>query len=302
MSENQSILDILGDIDDAVISDAAVISKRKNRGTIKRIVTVSAAVLVFAVSAIAVKNGFSDTDYILPSETASSADTEIFSEKEYGTENRYTEMSTDRIPSEPPTSAPTTGFPYTGPDETTTEKEGEGSVAGEESPVIFIETELGKLISVSTDSVPNGYTFTEKTDIYTLEKIYGTKIIPSYLPEMNTGSELNEINTEEYPVHYNEDKTEVYCNNFFTFLLKNGSILTVNASTHPLTPLDAENENRYMASEIGNIPVLLMKGKYLNTISLYSAFFEKDGCCFRVQLSGILIAEEEFINIIESMI
>lgn len=329
MSDNKNILDILNDIDNDMISEASVINKRRPQRIIIRFITVSAAVLVFIFSAITVKNGFFDTDYILPSEDPFSSEnttdnsenstetpsvnditeistsaviSEFPSEGESETDNFFIEPSTTELFQEPLTDSPIVEFPIEEPGEITTEADTTGSVTGEIQPVIFIETNFINLISASADSLPVDFPVTEKTDINTLEKIYGTKILPSYIPEINTGFMLNGIKKEEYPVHYNEDKTEAYCNNSFAFVLNNGSILRIHTSTHPLTLLDVENENRHMASDIGNTPVLLFKGKESDVISIYSAYFEKDGCYFRIQLSGILISESEFIKIIESLI
>lgn len=316
MSERDDFLDILGNIDDDIIAESAVIKRAKPQGIIKRIVTVAAAVFLFIISAIIIKNGFFDTDYILPSEDpffygTSQDNSDGISDItdgiiEISSDN---EFSTDAPSSEIPTDSPVIQIPYEEPsepssseNEISTEDSSQGCVGGEINDIVFNEVSAAELIYGSTDSIPDEYPISEKTDIVSLEKIYGTKIIPTYLSGNNTDSFITATTDKKHTVYYNKDKTEVYCKNSFIFLLNNGSLLSILASTKPLPLLDIESQYQYTASAISDIPVLLFKGTDSELVSVYSAYLQKDGCYFRIQMSGILTDEEEFTNIIISLI
>lgn len=307
MSEKDNFLDFLSEIDEEIISEAVYVKQQKPRENIKKIITLSAAVLMFIISALIIKNGFFDTDYILPSESFSgiSSDTPVGftekpSEKEFVTDAPSSEALNE--PSENTSAHSEPSVPFSSENETSTEDGSQGTVGGEAAGILFNEVSYAELIYTNSDSIPEEYTSSEKTDIYTLEKIYGTKIIPSYLPVNNGNSLMSGANNSKYTVYYNEDKTEVFCNNSFTYLLNDGSILRITASTHPLKLSDIEEQYRNMISVMSDTPVLLFKGIDSEIVSVYSAFFQKDGCYFRIQMSGFLTDEEEFTKIIESLI
>ncbi|MBQ3536966.1 MAG: hypothetical protein IJA39_00150, partial [Clostridia bacterium] len=166
--------------------------------------------------------------------------------------------------------------------------------------VIFNETDITNLIYGSTNSVPDGFSVSEKADIFTLEKIYGTSIIPSYLPVISSGNSVQNIE-EKYNVYYNEDKTKVFCDNTFIYILKNGSILSVKASTDEIPTPDTDIPEDAV-SYINNIPVSLYKANDGLLSNMLSAYFVKDGCFFNITMSGISPDETEFIKITESLI
>lgn len=301
---NEDFFDIIGDIDDDIISDA-MFPVRKKRGNIRRIITVSAAVFIFLLGGLLIKNGFFNTEYILPAEnttedeaTVSDSLTEdFFTEKHSVTAPTETQACTQEQTSE--TKACTEEqtseifIPPSGEviEETTTEKN---------DTVIFNETDIMNLIYKSTNSVPDGFPVSEKADIFTLEKIYGTSIIPSYLPVIFSGNSVQNIE-EKYNVYYNEDKTEVFCDNTFIYILKSGNILSVKASTDEIPTPDTDIPEEAV-SYINNIPVNLYKANDGLLSTMLSAYFVKDGCFFNITMSGISPDETEFIKITESLI
>lgn len=290
---NEDFFDIIGDIDDDIISDA-MFPVRKKRGNIRRIITVSAAVFIFLLGGLLIKNGFFNTEYILPSENTTEDEATVsdsltednFTEKHSVTAPTETQASTEKQTSEifiPPSEEVT--------EEITTEKK---------DTVIFNETDITNLIYGSTNSVPDGFSVSEKADIFTLEKIYGTSIIPSYLPVISSGNSVQNIE-EKYNVYYNEDKTKVFCDNTFIYILKNGSILSVKASTDEIPTPDTDIPEDAV-SYINNIPVSLYKANDGLLSNMLSAYFVKDGCFFNITMSGISPDETEFIKITESLI
>ena len=55
-------------------------------------------------------------------------------------------------------------------------------------------------------------------------------------------------------------------------------------------------------SLVKETPVLLISGKVFSETTLLNAYFEKDGCYFRITHRGPDLSEEEFIKILESML
>ncbi len=291
---NEDFFDIIGNIDDDIISDAAFTVKKK-RGIIKRIITVSAAVFIFLLVGLLVKNGFFDTDYILPTEKTTENETlpsDSFTEDVFTEENPVTTSSAETVTnSAEQTTEITVPSSEDVTEEITTEKA---------NTVIFNETDIVNLISGSTNSVPDGYPISEKADIFTLEKIYGTSLIPSYLPVIPSGNSLQDVE-KKYTVYYNEDKTEAFCDNTFRYILNNGSFLTVNASTDEIPKPDTDIPSETV-SYINSIPVVLYKAEDGIISNMLCAYFVKDGCFFNITLSGISPDETEFIKITESLI
>ena len=291
---NEDFFDIIGNIDDDIISDA-MFPVRKKRGNIRRIITVSAAVFIFLLGGLLIKNGFFDTEYILPAENTTE---EKSLSSDSLTENLFTEEDpVTALPSETVASTEEqTSEIFIPPSEEVTEE----ITTEKKDTVIFNETDITNLIYGSTNSVPDGFSVSEKADIFTLEKIYGTSIIPSYLPVISSGNSVQNIE-KKYNVYYNEDKTKVFCDNTFIYILKNGSILSVKASTDEIPKPDTDTLEDAV-SYINNIPVSLYKANDGLLSNMLSAYFVKDGCFFNITMSGIAPDETEFIKITESLI
>lgn len=342
---NEKFLDILGDIDDDILTDAAEIKKKKNYTIPKRIIFVAAAVFVFTVISFAVNEGLFDKEHITAppepenthslqeNKTTLSSAYETTSSQEISTKEEdevsiseeisypaeitsyYEEITS--LANEPASeqeeitssvNEPTSGqeeitsFVYAPvPEPSIPDEEITGSVTSSDS-ITFSQTDYGKLILVSPDSLPENYPVIEKVNINALEKLYGTKILPSYLP-VKTDNSLSGVNeNKEYLVYYNKDKTEYLCENSLSFDLKNGNRLTIKASNREFAMLEAETQNMSTLSYINGTPVILLKADAAGIIKMYSAYFQKDGCCFRIQLTGITDSEKEFIKIISSII
>lgn len=309
---NEDFFDILGNLDDDIISEATFTKKQKKQGSLIKIITFSAAVFAFILMGLLIKNSPLNTDYSLHTEKpASEGEISSFTEihtDETTTHNSVISSTEENTSTEEITSAsplPTQEQTQNEePSSIISEPSAEENTTAPEAPsdeIRFIDTDILSLISFSTDTVVSGYPVSEKTDIFTLQNIYGTRIIPSYLPTASTDSAINNIENN-YTVYYNNDKTEVFCKNRFTYLLKGGNVLTVTASTEKISLLETEKENMSAVSYISDVPVLLFRGTGNGFTSIYSAYFQKDGCYFRIQLKGISPDGDEFIKIITSMI
>lgn len=149
------------------------------------------------------------------------------------------------------------------------------------------------------------YTVKENISGYELEKLYGTKIIPGYIPSSSGGSvdssPTDEVLSEEYRVYYSSDRSESFISQQFTLPAKNGSTVKITVSTEPLSLYSSEKENIDYKSVINDIPVLLLCSRVLSKTVLLNAYFEKDGLYFRVTWQGKDLDEKEFIEIIRSM-
>lgn len=319
MFECDDFLDILGEISDDVISDIAVPVRKKENRRVLKIFTLFAAVFIFVICGIIINNNFSDTYYIIPSEEPLLSDssdiiTEYFTENttEIITENPSAESeNTTQYEKETAFTENTDVFftenvhstEVTEADSRNTEPSAENDLSGETSgiknEIIFNEADKSELIYVGIGFSYGDYPVTEKTDIYTLEKIYGTKILPSYLPAAGNSSILSNAGDEKYTVYYNKDKSRVYCNNNFSFVLKNGSVLNIHSSNNEIPKLSAENKDAKI-SYINDIPVLMFRCTGNGLVTLYSAYLCKDSCYFRIQMSGIAASQDEFIKIITS--
>lgn len=151
----------------------------------------------------------------------------------------------------------------------------------------------------------NVYSNTEAVSWQTLVDIYGTKIVPdisssSGNPTLDSVPDY-EIYNKEHTVHFNEDKTDVFSSQEFNFAVSSG-ILTVKVSTDEFPLYETEKKFKNSKSLINNTPVLLISGKTLGKITFYDALFEKNGVFFRVTLKGTDLNEEEFIDIIKSLL
>ena len=290
---NEDFFDIIGDIDDDIISDA-IITVKKKRGNIRRIITVSAAVFIFLLGGLLIKNGFFETDYVLPTENTTE-DESLHSDS--FTEDNFTKAHSVTAPTETQASTEEQTTEISVPP---SEEETEEITTEKKDTVVFNETDMMNLIYGSTNSVPDGYPVSEKADIFTLEKIYGTSIIPSYLPVISSGNSVQNIE-KRYNVYYNEDKTEVFCDNTFIYILKDGSVLSINASTGEIPKPDTDIHEDAV-SYINSIPVSLYKADDGILSSMLSVYFIKDGCSFNITMSGISPDEREFIKITQSLI
>ncbi len=374
---NEDFFDILGDLDDSLISDAAVIPEApiKRKGTIKSFLLIAAAVTVFIIS------GFILTDSIktgnvgvfettIPSFTTETPSLENTTKDPSGeitttptqeettvfvpvipettqtasppplttsapsppppvTEKPSTEEPVTEAPAteEPTTEEPTAEEPSTEEAEVTGDKPPDNTVkppwdfpdiwgpsAGDTStdwPVLFfIETPAisfyEKLPKESFDS--EKYTVSEEVPWNTLEDIYGTDILPEYIPtQAPSGPTLdsvpeNEIMNRKHTVFYSEDKSEAYSSQEFIFDTENDGTLIIKVSTEEFPLYGAEERNMGSKSLINETPVLLLSGKLLTKTVILNATFEKDGCCFRITQKGTNLSEEEFIKILSSLI
>ncbi|MBE6716912.1 MAG: hypothetical protein E7573_08330 [Ruminococcaceae bacterium] len=314
---NDDFLDILGELDNDIISDAVFEKKKNNHGIVKKIITVSAAVLVFVLSGFIIKEEFIDSSHVLPTEEPTTEENiqtiventteEYTSDKpsyenisENLTDNEYEEhISSSEVHSHQEETEPdSTQFIYEpSSDENTTQ---DGNYIQNEP--VFITADISELLSGDTASVPEDFTNIEMVGIDKLKNLYGTKILPSYLPVIESNSILDNTHSEKYIVCYNEDKTEFFCKNYFSFILKNGCHFSVKASTEELPMLETEKKHVSDISYINETPLLLFEGKEMGIPVLYSAYIRKDGCFFRIQMSGLFPDKKEFIRIISSFI
>ena len=325
---NEKLLDILSDIDDSLISDALQNEKSRNKKNFGKIILFAAAVFAFTVISLAVGRELFFREYtVLPSEQESTGVSEenkteipyqqILPEQEITTEENITgytqEITTpSEIPSGQGIITPSTAEPSSAEEKSTaalyspvpepSSEENTTELSDSPDTLIFNETSPVNLISVTTDSLPEGYSVTEKVNITVLEQLYGTRIIPSYLPEKNNNSVLGTDKEKEYTVFFNSDKSDYVCLNSLSFYLEDNSILTIKASTREIPSLQAEKNNMSHPSYINGIPVILLKSDSISPVKIYSACFQINGCYFRLQLTGIKENEAEFIKILSSLI
>lgn len=151
----------------------------------------------------------------------------------------------------------------------------------------------------------NKYPVKENITGYELEKLFGTKIIPSFIPS-SSGPNLDsspddEVLSKEYSVYYSSDKSSSFMSEEFTVPAKNGSTLKIKVSTEPLSLYSSEKEYIDNKSVINDVPVLLLCSKVLSRTVYLNAYFEKDGLYFRVIWQGKDLSEKEFIEILKSM-
>lgn len=308
MSENDNFLDILGEISDDLITDAITPVRKKRNDTIK-LFMVFAAVFMFVICGILIRNSLTQTDYSISTEKTAFTDnyeesTEYFPGNNYDITSE--EATGEELFSEDKTTQTTQTAAISQPETSDAVVSAEIEPSAQEAPtdkaddIIFNDTDAVSLFYTDTDILPDKYTVKEKTDFYTLEKIYGTKILPSYLPSLQSNSMLTYSVEDKYTVYYAEDRSDVYCSNTFRFILKNGNILDIHSSNKKTSSVTAENENAVI-SYIGSTPVLIFRSTDSKILSVLCAYLSKDGCYFRIQLSGISASKDEFIKIIASL-
>lgn len=345
---NDSFFDMLGEIDDNIISEAATLPEKKvkKKGEIKTFLLIAACLTALIVSGFILsdniktgnvsvyetsrENSVSD-ESILPyieetTEATSSAEIasdepttdEASTQEISSSENTLTSLyipentqTTEKASEEESTEKKTTGnsilniippfieklFPQGGDTAPTTDLK--GYFFHEVSAISFLEI-------LPTDSFDkNVYNNTESVSWQTLSDIYGTKIIPDITSSSENfaieGISGYEIYNKKHTVHFNEDKTEVFASQEFSFTISSG-ILTVKISTDEFPLYSKEKEHKNSRSLINETPVLLISGKTLGKVTLYNALFEKNGVFFRITLKGADLNEEEFINIIRSLL
>lgn len=151
----------------------------------------------------------------------------------------------------------------------------------------------------------NKYPVNESITGYELEKLYGTKIIPDFIPSSSgptlDSSPSDEVLSKEYSIYYSSDKSSSFMSQEFTVPAKNGSTVKIKVSTEPLSLYSCEKEYIDSKSVINDVPVLLLCSKVLSRTVYLNAYFEKDGLYFRVTWQGKDLDEKEFIEIIRSM-
>lgn len=149
------------------------------------------------------------------------------------------------------------------------------------------------------------YTVKENISGYELEKLYGTKIIPSFIPSSSgatlDSSPSDEVLSKEYSIYYSSDKSSSFMSQEFTVPAKNGSTVKIKVSTEPLSLYSCEKEYIDNKSVINDVPVLLLCSRVLSRTVYLNAYFEKDGLYFRVTWQGKDLDEKEFVEIIRSM-
>lgn len=363
---NEDFFDMLGELDDEIITDAAVspVVPVKRKGTIRNFLLIAAAVTIFVISGSFFRDIIKTGNMGL-FETTLKSQTTVSSQQEYETQESTTENRTEEIITNafiPPaqettgiteqtTSAQITAEPTTDeplleapPPESTTEEPptqemtsaniSESTTFEDDSPLdsglppwisdffpsmgepstdvtyFFFEMPLlyfyEKLPEEKVDE--KEYPVKETVSGYELQNIYGTKILPDYIPaEIPSGptldsTPLNDVLNKEYSVFYNEDKSKIYSSQQFTFNTKNNSTLTIKVSTEEFPLYGTEERNMGSKSLINDTPVLLISGKLLTKTVLLNAYFEKNGSYFRIQQTGKNLSEEEFIKIIESTV
>ncbi len=356
---NEIFLDILGELDDDLISDAAQpkAPATDRNGNIRRLFMIAAAVLIFIISGFILSENTETGNMGLYEDTSSDisdlTESETTEEPSVTAEETLLEPVTEPhvtsvitatdaptaseplttsvgiitnpflepdVPSENPTSAPdenSTGESSASDNETTEPDLGlpptEPPLMGDPLPEIpeyfFIEVPSAAFLEILPEDSPDAskYTRSETVPWHILEEIYGTRVLPDYIPSKPyPGPNLdsvpdNEIKNGEYTVYYSEDISEIYSLQEFNILTSYG-ILTVKASTCAFPLYKEEIRNSGSRSLVNNVPVLLLKGMLLGDNTVLNAQFQKDGIYFRVTLKGIDLSEDEFIKILESLI
>ena len=320
---NEAFFDILGELDDDIICDAAIsaVHVREKKSYPKGLLMTAAAVILFIISGfILSENGKTENMELYESTKNSiaeniSGDISHSSEKtdeSITSENTATDITTEVFTafSDMTTDSHTVSDETTGniqflPEEDSTEKNSSEDepkpVFSQVSPTAFLEI----LPSDSFDSAK--YTKEKTVSGSELENIYGTKVIPDYIPvSSSSGSSVNTVpsdNTtnDNYTVYFTADFLEVYSSHELVFIVPNG-VLTVKASTRPFALYKEETLNSDSLSVINGVSVLLLAGRIANKNVVLDAQFEKDGVYFRVLLRGVGLVEEEFIKILKSLI
>ncbi len=348
---NNDFFDILGELDDELISDSAFpVKPVKKKGAIKTFFLIAACVALFIASGfILTKNiktgNIGIYEMTIPESTAlyipegttkkeeltSLSDADISSTEEQTTSAHIYEPTTEEPVTQKPSTeeAPSENVSdnaFMPPPEETSEEETDTKHGISILPP-FLEDILFPSLGVSSLNEPrfvkvpaiafyenlpedsfnsDFYSNTEKVPWHTLEEIYGTKLIPTYIPSGTSNPTLDslpdyEIHHKEYTVYYSEDKSDVFSSQ--KFVLNTASdTLTVKASTQKFPVYTAEEKYAENSCLIKDVPVLLISGTVLGKPVIFNALFEKDGIYFRITLQGKSLSEEEFIRIIESVI
>ncbi len=361
---NEVFLDILGELDDDIISDAALpeVPVANKKGNAKSLFLIAAAVMIFIISSFIVTENGKTINMGLYESTSESV---LQNTTEYETleEPSVTAEQTTEEPSQEITvpDVSTTAFstvtteilttsanivtnPYIDPDITHDDPSEDSTTMPEEDSTVEItssddepsEPDLGLPPTeppLMGEPVPDGprpffvevpaaafleilpedsfddekYTKAETVPWHIIDGIYGTKILPDYIPKKPpSGPSLDslpedEIKNGNFTVYYTEESLEVYSSQKFSIVTAEG-VLTVKVSTQSFPLYKEEQSNKSNCSLIKDIPVLLLSGRLLGKNAVLDAVFQKDGIYFRVTHTGNNLNEDEFIKIIESLI
>lgn len=380
--KKEEFLDLLTDIDDSIIEDAAfIVQPKKKIIPFRNIITTAAALFFFVISALLLHNRlntgsiniFSPSESIPEASDFSAEETTVKTEEAlthfYETTDTVTEQTNTQhtepfippltLPPEPSSEEPATNESTSSYEPSTeqisSEEPSEEVSASEEStsdvidvvppyfettseeetsdpnlsvppPIFdpscgvtppdgpepfFLDVHSSLIADNNETSAPEDkYIFTEEVSWSDLCDIYGTKIIPSKLPVngLTTDSGIlnsipeNELSGDKYKVYTDEEKTDIYSLQTFNFILNDGSYFTVKVSTHEIPLLEGEKKNIGSKSLINDIPVLLISGTSFLGKNILSAYFEKDGCYFRVQIKGEYLSRESFIDSLTTLL
>lgn len=314
--KNEDFLDLLGNIDDSIIDECVSASVVVKKPRYVKYITTLAAVFLLTVCAVLISRivpeglltGFVGEDYtaseINESESTELTEentSELHSEEIFVTEEPYlteeassSEAVTDIEATEPPVFENTTTADTTMPSEETTGV----YISSQTSGPYFVEVPYENLLFAGTDGMPDGYSESKRVSWQELLRIYGMIIIPSVIGEFFP--EYKSIINDSHLVH--SDGINTLAENLFSFTLTDGSTLNIEVANHSLTLSQAEEENMDFASEIEGVSVLLLKGYDSGNEMILSAYFEKNGVYFRITQQGADLSEEDFVNIIKSLI
>lgn len=365
---NEAFFDILGELDDDIISDAAqiTVSASPKKKRLKSLIMIAAAVTIFIISGFIITESIKTGNmglYEITAESTSDRSGQSLSAEEpsvtakettlpdTGTSGSFTDVTEEQTTRTPETTEAPSGAqqttqeeqttdegtvtaPYADPDEPsenlTAPPQGDtteetvasepssdpstteplcGEVPPDVTQPLFIEVPAAAFLeALPRDSFDTDkFVKSEAVSGLIIEDIYGTKIIPDYIPTFSTsGPSVDSIPSDsikngEYTVYFTADSLEVYSSQEFRFLTRSG-ILTVKAATEPFPLYEEEKINTDSRFLINGIPVLLLAGRLSGRNTVLDAQFEKDGVYFRVLLKGSNLIEEEFIMILESLI
>lgn len=299
---NEDFLELLGNIDDSIIDEcisAPVVIKKPRY--VKYIVTLAAvflltvcAVLISRIVPEGLLTGFVGEDCTTSenNETESSEFVEESSSELHSEETSVTEepsFTKEPSSSEAVTDIETTVSPV--PESTTMSGTTEPSdIPSHANGPYFVEVPYGNLLFAGTDGTSDDYPDSKRVSLRELLRIYGKVIIPSVIGEF----------FPEYQSIIND--TNAWAENLFSFTFSDGSTLNVKVANQSLSLSQTEKENMDYTSEIEGVSVLLLKGYDSGNEMIFSAYFEKNGVHFRITQQGTDLSEEDFVNIIKSLI
>ena len=310
--KNEDFLEMLGNIDDSIIDECASVSAVTRKPRIIRYVVSLAAVFLLTLCAVLISRIVPDgllTGFVGEEHTTSEnyeeestafreeptselqlSEPPVTNEVEPSEEAASSEVITDVEASAPVIPENTTAEDSTvTPEETTVSQKPSGDKAS-----LFVEVPYDSLASAVRDSSQDE----KKVTLTALIRFCRAVIMPSVIGEIFPG--LDSIfNGSGNSVSEGPNTTE---SNSLRFTLPDGSSLFIEFSRSTLPLTQTEQENIENSCEIDGTDLLLLKGKNSENEMIFSAYFEKNGVYFRITGQGENLSEEEFSDIIKSLL